>query len=315
MSETDYIDDNEDEELPAGAEGDDADEAGPADEEDAPAAAGAEGEAPAKKPSRKDRQAERVNGYKALQAELAEQRRQNAEMARQIAASVDATRRVAEGFQQSQQPKPKPFAERAAERLLEAQANVDPARPETLRAYNRLQAELIEEAAEERAERKVRESEARLRQNQPRAELPEQRRQREAASWLFESPGVYNQAHVGPIWHRANTIAAKHGMDLERTPGNSPTRQRVIDQAIAEYAAWAGLETNLQRKASANPGAVAGAGSRSFAGAAPGGATPAMDEQTRRIIDQHPEFSKIKNPEKRYAAGYKELIAPEMRKR
>lgn len=305
--EADYIDENEDEELEGQQPEDDHDEDGASDDE--PAAAGAEGQPPKK--TRREKQAARVGSFKELQAELAEQRRANAELLRRVAESADATRRVAEGFQQDRQraaqPAPVPFRDRAAKRLAEAAAAIRQDDPTTIERYHRVQAELLDEGADERAAARVAEVEQRIRKNMPLPPTPEQQRVMAIAPWAFEP------LHHDNIVNVANRIAAEQGVqgDLFALPAASPVRRAIVDKAIGDYAAWAKLEANLPRRAAANPGAVAGASARTLAtGTGSSGTPAALTDEVRRMADNHPKFAGIKNEAKRHAKFYREMVEP-----
>lgn len=276
-----------------------------------PTAAGADGDQAPRKTG-KERARERAANYKQLEQRNRAAEERNAALERQMAAlaermgeSADATRRMAESVDRTMQPKLPTFRDHARNELKRAASAIQAGDQASADDFFATQARLIQEGASVEARAIVQQEMQRLRQSMPAPPAPE------AQALLNAAPWIAQKGHNAAVQERARTIAAKRGVDLDRaTP---KVFEAIAKQAIGEYAAWAGLETNLPRGEARNTQAVAGGGSRSFSGGG-SSAPPALNAFQRHLADQTPGFKNLP-PEKRYEEYAKKVLMPEMQRR
>ncbi len=283
---------------------DDHDEDGPDEAADPTAEPPVVAGEPAKpKLTGKQRAMERAANHRALEQQNVELRRQMAEMAGAVTANAQASRLAAEVQARQAASNQRPWEEVADERVARAAAAIKEGDPATVAAYHRTVREVAQEGARREAAAIQREAEAR----QPRQLTPQQQ------EWLRIAPWLDDPTHRGGVTAKMNQLMAAQGLDPNTV---SP---RVYDakvkEAIAHYANFVGLEANLPRPAPGNPGAVAGAGARSFGGGAAGGGgapdSANMPEFMRDLADQM--YSHLP-PQKRYATYIKQVVNPELQR-
>ncbi len=295
---TDDINFDEDSELEdqeTGAPGDDHDADGPPDDADPVAALDTgDEETPKPKLSGKERARARAREHnQRRESEMAELRRLNAQLMQQVGRSVEASQQTAEAVRQSVAQKQPSFQDTVRARLKEAAAQVVQGDQASIDRYHDAIAQAQAEISRNEGAAEARRIIGEFQRAQPKPLDPETRIYATAAPWLQES-----QEHVEGVMVERRRLA-KDGRDM----ANPAVRQRTTLQAIAKYAAAEGLDVNLPRS-SANPGAVAGTGSRSVtggAGGAAGGVTAQSvynDNMLRSFADSlYPELP----PNKRYA--------------